>query len=463
MSANLKPQWWRANDAQSRLSWWRPAPVEGTGPVSTAAAATMAGESAVPFWALFAFIFILFLSPQSWFPALAPLRIALATMVIALTSLVVTRFVNQRQVFQLSRESWIAFLLLAWAVVTIPFSYWPGGSVSVVVGQYAKSLFVFLLLSQVVNTLPRLRIIAWGLSLMAAPIALVGIRNYLTGNFLEGLGPSDLRIQGYDAPLTGNPNDLALTLNLILPLTIALFTTCHRRGLRALLLGLMVLDVTAIIATFSRGGFIAFSVMLAIYLFILCRRGGAGWAFLIVVLILSALPFLPSSYIHRIATITSVESDTTGSSQERWTYMAAATQYTLTHPLVGAGIGMNMLALNEMRGPAWKEVHNVYLEYAMELGFPGVVLFLLLLRGCLASAREVQRQTSEQSARRELSALAEGVRISLIVFAVAALFHPVAYHFYFYFFAGLALALKTISGETDGATSPSPQPTKINA
>jgi hypothetical protein len=36
------------------------------------------------------------------------------------------------------------------------------------------------------------------------------------------------------------------------------------------------------------------------------------------------------------------------------------------------------------------------------------------------------------------------LRVSLIAFAVAAMFHPVAYHFYFYAIAGLAVAAASI-------------------
>jgi len=52
---------------------------------------------------------------------------------------------------------------------------------------------------------------------------------------------------------------------------------------------------------------------------------------------------------------------------------------------------------------------------------------------------------------RDLFLLAEGIQVSLAVFAVAALFHPVAYHFYFYYMAGLALAARAAcDAETQG-------------
>jgi putative inorganic carbon (HCO3(-)) transporter len=444
--------------ADPKIQWWRPVPVGEAGTWSVTATPT--SDSPVPFWALFAFTFILLLSPQTLIPFLAPLRIALLSAGLAILFYVSNRFAHHMPIVRMTREIRLALLLLTWAVVTVPFSYWPGGTVTYLVGLYVKSLLVFVLLSQVITSVTRLRTLAWGLALMAIPIALSGIHNYLSGNFMQDIG-SDARIQGYDAPLTGNPNDLALTLNLILPLAIALYQGSRKRGVRAALGALIGLMIVAIVFTFSRGGFLTLAVTLGIYLWFLCKRRGAGWAVLVVALLFAAIPFLPSTYFNRIGTITEIEADTSGSAQERWTYIKAAAVYTAYHPLVGAGAGMNMLALNEMKGPMWKEVHNVYLQYASELGIPGLLLFLLLLRGCIKSVRDVERRPGLRASAPELFYLAEGIRVSLIAFAVAALFHPVAYHFYFYYFAGLALAARSIA---DGLTNDTnTQPHRGNA
>ena len=114
---------------------------------------------------------------------------------------------------------------------------------------------------------------------------------------------------------------------------------------------------------------------------------------------------------------------------------------------------MNSLALNEEQQylqnegthyvhHQWSKVHNVYLEYAVDLGIPGLVLFLLLMVSCIKAAAFVRDRSLQIVGLRELAYLAEGIRISLVAFAIAANFYPVAYHLYFYYFAGLALAVK---------------------
>lgn len=435
------------------LEWWRPVHVAPETHFADPSARVLDEhrDSPLAFTMLMAFTLILLLAPQSFFPFLGVLRIAMLSAMMALLSHTITRFVQRRPLIVVTRELIYAASLVLWALLSIPFSYWPGGSLLFVFDLYLKSVLVFLLLSQVVNTLERLKQVAWVLSFVAIPVALSGLQHFLTGNFLllDNVSSEEKRIVGFDAPLTQNPNDLALMLNLILPLTVALFSISKSRSLRLILLCCISLDVATIIATFSRGGFITLAVTLVMSLWGLWRRQQKRATALLLFSLLVVAPFLPSSYVDRLSTITDINADPTGSAQTRWADTQSALQYISRHPLVGAGVGMNYLGLNEIRGSGWQGIHNVYLEYTIELGIPGLLLFLLLLGGCIRSMSAVQRQSVFSG---DLYFLAEGIRISLIAFAVAALFHPVAYHFYFYYIAGLALAAVLISRSNSKAS-----------
>ena len=142
----------------------------------------------------------------------------------------------------------------------------------------------------------------------------------------------------------------------------------------------------AIFTTFSRGGFLTLAVILLAYICLPGRRPERVWAWVFLVAGLLAVPFAPSDYADRIGTITNIEADQTGSAQERLIDLMAAARYVAEHPVTGSGIGMNILALNEQRGDTWTAIHNVYLQYGVELGLPGMMLFILLLR---ASYRKV--------------------------------------------------------------------------
>jgi O-antigen ligase len=87
-------------------------------------------------------------------------------------------------------------------------------------------------------------------------------------------------------------------------------------------------------------------------------------------------------------------------------------------------------------------VHNVYLQYAVDLGVPGFLLFAWLHLLCFRSAWAVEKRARKDPAVHELAPLAAGIQVSLVAFLVAAMFHPIAYQFYFFSIAGLAVALK---------------------
>jgi O-antigen ligase len=146
----------------------------------------------------------------------------------------------------------------------------------------------------------------------------------------------------------------------------------------------------------------------------------------------------------RLNTITDISADRTGSAQGRWKDFGVAVEVVTAHPIMGVGLGQDILALNEARGGAktWRSVHNAFLEYAVDLGLPGLFLFVALLIAALRSTQLVARYARTRPEFEDLGTFAVGIQIALVAFVVAACFHPIAYQFYFFCVAGLAVALK---------------------
>jgi O-antigen ligase len=434
-----------------QAEWWRPVP--RSRPEGDAAGLFISpprrpgGHFA--FRALLAFTFVNLLAPQAFLPALRPLRLALLAAAAGVAAHLTSCALRNRPLTVRSPEMALTAALVAWAVVTVPVSYWPGASVSFLLDLYLKTVAIFWLLANVVDTLARLRKVMWALAVMSIPLALTAIKNYLTGGFIQGEAAAVKRIVGYEAGLTANPNDLALMLNLILALSLGLLFATRGAAARSVLFAAIGLQMAAVVVTFSRAGFLTLAAVVGLYLWRLVRRGQTAWVGGVVAVCLVGVALLPSGYTSRLTTITNIDSDATGSSQQRWGDMQAALGLVLTHPVVGAGVGMNTLALHEARSAAWQrgpalKVHNVYLELAVELGLPGLVLFVLLVRACLRTVRRIRRGAETTPALGELTRLAEGVEVALLAFAVAAFFYPVAYHFYFYYMAGLSVAAGSV-------------------
>jgi O-antigen ligase len=156
------------------------------------------------------------------------------------------------------------------------------------------------------------------------------------------------------------------------------------------------------------------------------------------------VPFtLPKTYVERLSTITNLEQDKTGSAVGRYKDLGLALEVVSHNPIIGVGLGQDMIALNQYRDQqTWRSVHNVYLQYAVDLGIPGFLLFAWLHLLCFRSAWAVERRARRDPVVAELGPLASGIQVSLVAFLVAAMFHPIAYQFYFFSIAGLAVALK---------------------
>ena len=423
-------------------TWWKPPSPKQ--PSAVGAVATDSGSSAA-FWALVAFTVILLLSPQAWVPALKVVRIAFLAAGMAMAAHVVERTIRRQPITPMSPEIGIVLALVAWAVLTLPLSIWPGGSVRVLTDNYLKAVAFFWLLGTIVTSTERLRRMAWTLVLCAIPLALTGVVNYLSGDVLSTGVRGFYRIEGYvgGSGLTGNPNDLALMLNLIVPIA-AVLVFISRGIARMVALGALLLAIAAIVLTFSRAGFMTLAASFLMFLAVLTRRKAAGAAFGLLLLAICVPPLLPQGYMDRISTITNIEADKTGSAQGRWRDIQAAVDVVGKNPVIGVGIGQDILAMNAERGDDWTQVHNAYLQYAVDLGIPGLVLFAWLHLLCYRTARAVEKRAARDPARRQLTLLAAGVQTSLVAFFVAAMFHPIAYQFYFFSIGGLAVALRNI-------------------
>jgi O-antigen ligase len=176
------------------------------------------------------------------------------------------------------------------------------------------------------------------------------------------------------------------------------------------------------------------------------RRGRRGIVLLLVLLV--ALAFAVDGFVDRLKSITDVDQE--GSARERWQTLFNALSLIIHHPILGVGVGQSIIALNETGGVRWRNIHNVYLEIAADLGLPALVVYCVLFVHAVRSVARARRMLKAQGS--SLAHLAEGLEISLLGFAVAAMFYPVAYHLFVYYLLGLAVAVKIVA-RREGATT----------
>lgn len=405
------------------------------------------------FMGLLAFTALLFFRPQDQFLALQPLHLAEVSAVIALIAMMTDRLARGVPISRVTPELLGVVALGGVIVITAPFSIWMGGAISTFTELYVKVILIFVLM---VNTLvwpKRIERFTWLIVLATGYIAFRAVFDYARGINLVENG----RVRGAVGGMFQNPNDLALNMVAVVPLALSFVFRRVSVLRRTIAAGCAFLMVMTIVASHSRSGSLGLATaVLVLAMLTLKRKPGLVAAGALVAVL--ALPMLPASYWHRLASITDDNKDETASRQARSTLMRESYRTFVEHPITGVGAGQFKNYKPDGRVEAWHESHNALLQVAAELGIPGVVVFVFLMfRGLYApmQTRRLLRRSAPRGAKGRSGASADplppGEREMLMSHAAAtsaafagwfvcSLFASVAYHWTLYYLLALALA-----------------------
>ena len=354
-AGRASPMWTRAPEGEGEAGVWRPAEARDR-------------------WALLllaAFCVQIYAVPAEWLPALAPLRLALSLSLGALGLLVLNR-VGRGLPLRWDGVRGLALgAFLVWAAASHLWSVAPQRT-DVWLVDLAKVALSWLLLVNLATTPRRLAILCLALVAGSVVTSTGGILRYLSGEQLSQ-GFRTLWVGTY-----GDPNYLAEDLALVVPLAAAFIARpATRPGIRALCLLALLLSVTCIVLTFSRGGFLGLVF------------GGVVWALrertqrtkalvLSTLLAVGVAVFAPATYWERADTIEEFEQDQSALGRVyAWHVTSAA---NLDRPLRGVGGGAFREAWPLYAPEAARRealvAHNIFLDTLGELGWVGFFLFL---------------------------------------------------------------------------------------
>jgi O-antigen ligase len=232
-----------------------------------------------------------------------------------------------------------------------------------------------------------------------------------------------------------------------------------RRLVSAAIVALML---ATIVFTRSRGGALGLGVMLTAMLF-LGRKIRPGFTVITLAAVLCAVPFLPTSFWNRMATIFDEQQDRlqyTGSREARRVLMQEGFDTFVAFPLTGVGAGQFQNYNPPGRRERWRETHNALLQVAAETGVFGLAAFVfLIVRGGTAAARtrkllarpkrkgatDPLRLVMTDDDRRVLYAYTAAMTAGLIGWFVCALFASVAYSWTLYYLLALIVASRELA------------------
>jgi O-antigen ligase len=411
------------------------------------------------FLGLMAFFALLFFRPQEQIPPLGVFHLAELAALVALGSMVAGRLKRGLTVTRLTPELIGVVGFGAVILATAPFSIWAGGAVGTFTELYVKIILIFVLMVNTLNSPKRIEQLTWLIVVASAYIALRAVADYARGVNLVENG----RVKGAVGGMFGNPNDLALNMVAVLPLAASIALRPGTTFRRLFAAGSVMLMLAAVVASHSRSGSVGLVMMMLVLSAYLIRRR-PGLVFGTALVIALALPLVPSSYWHRLSSITDGTRDETGSRETRRILLRESFEAFLVNPLTGVGAGQFRNYNPEGREQAWRESHDVVLQVAAELGILGVTIFLFLVVRGAAAARQtgrlLRRATGGAVGRgraatptlpvvtpqeaESLSAHSAAMAAALAGWFFCALFASVAYNWTFYYLLALAAAPREI-------------------
>lgn len=328
----------------------------------------------------------------------------------------------------------MVLLLTGFALITMPIAKSPAMAWEEFNASFIKAVLMFIVMVNVIRTEYRLKGIMWIGIAVGVWLSLNALEDYQAGRFtVEGY-----RIEGGIGGMFGNPNDMALHLITMMPLTLALFISADNVLKRAVYGFSFVALVAGTLVTFSRGGFIGMIAALGVLLWKVGKKKRLLVAVFGVVFLAAIVALAPGNYAIRVLSIFIPGLDPVGSSDHRSVLLQQSIWVTLRNPW---GIGMGNFPIVSSRNLV---SHNAYTQVSAELGVIALVVYIVFIVSPLKRLREIEQETFGSKESSKFHYLAIGLQASIIGYMVGSFFASVAYQWLIYYLVAYAVAFRRI-------------------
>jgi putative inorganic carbon (HCO3(-)) transporter len=332
---------------------------------------------------------------------------------------------EDRQPFPWTRETKLFVILLAWFTLT---TFWEPDFPGAAREQWVKVMKIYIGIFPtfwMINSREKLR---WLIIVIALSFGVIGLKG---GIFAFASGFS-YRVYGPNNTFYGGNNEIALALNMVLPLIILSAKETESTNAKIFFYVIFIFSICSIISSWSRGGLLTLCVVLSAMV-ILSKKKWLSVPLLLMALFF-ALPNLPEQWFSRMQTIDSYQED--ASVQGRFQAWHYAEDRAFENPLRGGGF--------ETFRNIPHDAHSAYFEILGEHGFIALALWLSLLFGTMIALERIRRQVSIRDDVVWMKDYARAIQISLLGYGVGGAFLGVAYWDIFYHLVGLCVLLKVM-------------------
>lgn len=406
-------------------------------------------------------------------PALGEIRFEFFYAAI-LSALAIVVALNKRVRFDCPAIKW-AVLLYVVLFLQVVLSFDFDHSWNIFIDRVVKFSFMAFFIICFVHSPKGLALFLAAFLLACFKMGQEGFLGMITGSMLwENQGV--LRLHG-STPLYRHPNSFAGMALGILPFLLYLFPIADKK-IKIFFFVMFVFAVNIVIHTGSRTGYLAFLVMVGIYLYYTEHRIKKVLA--IVAIIVAVGPILDMQYITRFRSIYAEQKDgfEMTSREKRIEIIQDAVKVFQQHPF-GVGVAAFPSVRHRMFGRT-QDTHNLYLEVATNLGVQGLIVFMgfvvVMMKSLLIIQKKIERQSIElkkalEFAKKQrssivkleavtahlkdlafISSTAKAVFLFISVRLALGLFGMDLYEIYWWFSLGLVVALWNMIRSTEKIT-----------
>lgn len=333
---------------------------------------------------------------------------------------------GSRRPFPWTWETGMFLLLLTWFTVTtyivIPDYPWAAETQWLKVMKIYVSIFPTFFL---IRTREQLK---WTIITIAISFGLIGIK----GGLFALRSGFNYRVWGPSFTFYEGNNEIALALNIILPLSLLCRKLVNKLYFKRFFLVIFIFSIFAIISTHSRGGLVTLIVTLGAMMFVANKK----WLFisipLVIIAYFLALSVLPEEWTSRMQTIETYDEDASVQGRfEAWNY---AMKRAIEDPLTGGGF-------ETFKGEN-HDAHSAYFEILGEHGYVGFFLWLGLTLGTVLGLQKKILISQRFESLAWVKDYARALQLSVFAYLVGSAFLGTAYWDILYHLIGLSVILK---------------------
>ena len=383
---------------------------------------------AISFAGLFVFTFLVFFRPYELFPTLSWLsKSAMVVALVTIAAFVPAQLSIENRITAKPLEIKLALALLVAGLLSVPLALDPARAFQSFI-EYLKVIVMFVIMVNVLSTPRRLTNLIQLVLMASCVLSLGALNDYRLGNLaLQGR-----RIEGVIGGLFSNPNDLALHLVMMIPISFALMLGSRSLLKKCLYLGCAVLLVAGMVATFSRGGFLGFICVTGFLVWKFAPRNRIVFGVVALTVVMATIAVAPG-YRSRISNLNDA------SAVARTDDLLRSILVAVRHPVLGVGMDNYIIYSNVN-----KTTHNAYTQVAAEMGVIALLIYFAFLVTPFRRLRQIEQATWNAKDKPSIYYLTIGLQASLVAYMVVSFFASVAYLWYAYYLVAYCICVRRI-------------------